>query len=348
MSILGYIFLILLLSVVPYVLGNALCIVTGAKASLPKCYVFGMLASWAFMQLIAVPMIIAKLSFDVLFWVVASVVIVSTICAVILWIKDANIKSQFKIATNNKIELVIFIAGIAFAALFVILTILLTHVDEDDSRFVVNAIDMVKNKKMFLSNPATGEIVNEWVKEVKKDITSPWAVFAAVLSRATGVNATIVMHTFISTALMVMLCMVIWMVADYFFENDMTGKVIFLVSLIILYIFGDYSTRSFERFTLVRIWQGKAVIAGIGIMLVLLICMWIYKETDQKCNYIFLAITNLAFCFLSGMGIIIGAIVIGATGFVYAILKRKIKPALLMWLMILPNVVYYMINAKIA
>ena len=43
------------------------------------------------------------------------------------------------------------------------------------------------------------------------------------------------------------------------------------------------------------------------------------------------------------MGVIIGALLLGCFGALYGIFKRKWKITLRLWLMIIPNAVYYLI-----
>ena len=38
------------------------------------------------------------------------------------------------------------------------------HTDYDDSRFVVNAVDMIRTDRMFLTNPSTGRELAKWMR----------------------------------------------------------------------------------------------------------------------------------------------------------------------------------------
>lgn len=66
----------------------------------------------------------------------------------------------------------------------------------DDSRFVVNAVDTVRTNRMLLTDVNTGQEIAYWTGDLYKDVISPWAVFAAYLSKITGISAASMMHTF--------------------------------------------------------------------------------------------------------------------------------------------------------
>ena len=74
----------------------------------------------------------------------------------------------------------------------------------------------------------------------------------------------------------------------------------------------------------------------------LLICMRIYRY-NRKSDYICLMFLDLSMCLMSGMGVVIGALLLGCFGLLYGIFKRKWRITRNFWLMIIPNGIYYLI-----
>ena len=193
-----------------------------------------------------------------------------------------------------------------------------------------------------MTDPTTGNELTTWVAELCKDVTAPWAVFIAYFAKVTGVFPTIMAHTFLPLCLFTGVFAVWWMLSEEFFEKDIVHRCIFLDILMLLHVYGYFSVYSEEAFMMLRIWQGKAVVAALGIPAMMLVCMWIYRY-NRKCDYLCLALLDFSICLMSGMGVIIGALLLGCYGLVYGVLKKSWKTMLVLWLMIIPNVVYYLI-----
>lgn len=337
MSVINVFLAILVLWVVPYLAGNGFCEFLRIKKTIPKLYLFGLVAIWAFCQLVTVPLVLVKASF----WVVIAVwsVWILALCGFGLYKRCfPSIRGNKK---GGKEKSIILITGILILAFFAA-ALLGQHTDADDSRFVVNAVDIVRTNRLFLTDPNTGNQISTWLGELSKDVTAPWAVYLAYCGKLTGLSPTIIAHLFLPLSILTAIFGVWWMLAEEFFGADILHNCVFLDVLMVLHLYGYYSVYSAEAFMMLRLWQGKAVVAGLGIPAMFLLFMWIYQY-DKKSDYICLACLDLAFCLMSGMGVIIGALLLGCYGLIYGIFKRKWKITLQFWLMIIPNGIYYLI-----
>ncbi len=337
MSIINVALAVLVLWAVPYVAGNGFCDALQIKKTIPKLYLLGLVAIWAFCQLVTVPLVLIKASFwTVIILLTAWIVF---LCGYGLYRRDFPRIQREKRTGEEKA--VILVTGILII-LFFLAVLWGKHIDEDDSRFVVNAVDIVRTNRMFLTDPNTGNEINTWLGELSKDVTAPWAVYLAYCGKLTGISPTIVAHTFLPLSLFTAIFGVWWMLSEEFFGKDVLHRCVFLNVLMFLQIYGYFSVYSAEAFAMLRLWQGKAVIAGLGIPAMFLLCMWIYKY-NKKNDYICLMFLDFALCLMSGMGVIIGALLLGCFGFLYGVVKRKWKITLRFWMMIIPNGIYYLI-----
>lgn len=330
---------VIVLLVCPVLTGKALCSFLKLEMSLSRCFLSGMIVIWAFCQLIAVPLVLTKQSFSIVVILMSVFIIGSGIMGLV---RGSFKPLLFRIEKRKEITSVVC-ASLAVLTLLV-LSVISQHVDDDDARFVVNAVDILKTNRMYLTNPATGESVQNWIGEISKDVTSPWAVYIAFLSRITGLHATVMAHTFMPIMLLLMACAVFWLLSEDFFGDDIVSRGIFLCIILFLYLYGDYSRRSAERFMMVRIWQGKAVVASVGIPAVFLIAMWIYKDVKKTGNYILLCLLGVAMSLMSGMGIIISTIMMGCIGLIYGIVMKKWKVMLGIWGTALPALLFCILN----
>uniref|UniRef100_UPI004057B164 DUF6077 domain-containing protein n=1 Tax=Agathobacter sp. TaxID=2021311 RepID=UPI004057B164 len=331
-------FAVLFLLAVPYCVGNGISGYLKIRKTISKNYFLGMITIWALLQIIAVPLILLKQSFLLLVAIIT--ILLLLLCA--YGLKIARFPTRLHLASKMECFAVamLFLA----AVMLLLCTVFLQHTDADDSRFVVNAVDIVRTNRMFLTNPINGEEAITWTGEIVKDVTAPWALFIAYFSKMTGIFPTIMAHTILPVILLVCAFCVFWMLSDVFFKNDILHRCIFVCLIILLNLYGHFSIYSAETFLLTRIWQGKAAVAGIGVPAMFLIAMWIYEEGKKTSYYIVLLFANLAMCLMSGMGVIIGAMMLGCIGFVYGIIKKNIRVSLRFWCLCIPNVIYYLLH----
>ena len=333
---------IIFFGVAPVLLGNTICGMLGIDIKVSRSYVTGYIGLWALLQLITVPLVLLKQNFMIVV-VAVSVVVIALI---IYGIKKKYYGFSIPEFKNTGSKIAFTIMCLAILALLVV-TAIMQHADADDSRFVVNAVDIVRTNKMFLTNPATGESIPIWEGELVKDVTSPWAVFIAYCSKVTDIHPTIMAHTVLQLVLTFIMCLVYWMLSEVFFKDDTSGRSIFVSLVLLIIVYGSYSVYSAETFAIARIWQGKAVVASIGIPLIFMICMWIYDDIKHRGNYVLLVLNTMAMCHMSGMGIIVSVIMTGCMGFVYGIAKKNIKVFLGMFISVVPGVVYYLVNTLV-
>lgn len=336
MLIVNIVLAVLLSWIVPYLAGNGFCEVLKIKKTVPKLYVMGLIAIWAFCQFITVPLVLLKASFLTVVILLSAWILI--LCGYGIYRNHfpSFIKGRGK---SREQKIVVLITGILIT-FFLVAAFFGQHMDADDSRFVVNAVDIVRTNKMFLTDPNTGSEITTWLGELGKDVTAPWAVYLAYCGKVMGLSPAVIAHTILPAALLGAVLGVWWMLSEEFFGAELVHQCVFVDVLMFLYVYGYFSLYSSETFTMVRIWQGKAVIAGLGVPAMFLICIWIYRY-GQKSAYACMLFLNLALCLMSGMGVIIGALLLGVFGFLYGIFKKNWRITMCLWGMVIPNVIYY-------
>lgn len=244
-------------------------------------------------------------------------------------------------------DVFVFAGMLALIVFILYNTIILQHTDNDDSRFVVNAVDMIRTNKLFLTDPATGASLSYWKGELAKDVTSPWAIYPACIARWTGIRAVAAFHSLIPVQVVILASAVYYALAERLFPGERTSKAMFVIFVWMVNLYGYYSLFCSETFLMTRGWQGKSIVAGVGIPAMLMLFLDIYRDITKRSSYVLLLLLNLAMCLLSGMGIIIGAILVASFTIVYAIDKKSFR--LILWgvLVCMPNAVYYAIYTLI-
>ena len=345
----------LFLVVVPVIVGSCALPKSESGNNAPTMwYIKGMTIMMAVFQLYAVPLILMKQRFSlvVVLWLV-------TIGGIVVFaIRKMNLKNMymtlklkicplFDFLLKEKSWITVVLIALAGMLIFIQMYAFVGYqqLDEDDSRFLVHALEAIENDTMLLRNPATGEAVDSFVGELRKDVPSPWPIYLGLLSRIVFMHPAILAHMVLPVFLIAMVYAVYWELAGRFWGQCFEKKCMFLIIASALSMFGGVTRKTEFAYMLSRLWQGKAVVAGVFLPLLLLWILIINDEPKRKDNYVHLFLTNMAMSMSSGMGIAMGAFFVGCVGVALSLLRKDWKMLILLALTCVPNVVFAIINA---
>ena len=334
----------LMLLIVPFLTGTTVCEILKIKKGIAGKYLFGSMAQWAFMQLITVPLIIFRQKFTLVVIIVTVFLGLMSIAGLFLLARNL-MKRSAKDREPVRIHDVFVFALMALGYIAMALAVLFLQTKSfDDSRFVVMAVDVVKTDRMFLTNPNNGLEITEFLGSMHQDAVSPWAIYTAYCARTTGVYATIMAHTVMPQTLMLCMVCAYWLIADTFFHENRFSKCAMVFIALLVNVYGGYTGYNGETFALTRIWQGKAVVASIGIPTLYICFSWIHEHPERWYGYILVYMTAFAMCMMSGMGIIISGIMCGGAGIALMLMKKKITVGLKTWIGVLIPLLYYVVS----
>ena len=216
----------------------------------------------------------------------------------------------------------------------------LWHMDEDDSRFVVEQVMAVEHGTMYKENPITGSLTYWDMGEVRKDMISPWAMLVAYWCKLSDIAPAIMSHKYMPFYLILLSYAVYALLGMHFFQRDREKVNIFLIFVSALNIFGYFSTHTTSAVMLLRIWQGKALVGATLLPVVFYIMFEIMNGSGKKMWYILGAVAASAAALASGSGITITPVVIGMCGIAEIIHTKKVKKGLLILCTAIPSVIY--------
>lgn len=348
----GFVILILFL-LVPLTLGRAMAgfIRLHDRASVPAVlfwYVIGQVMMWAVFEAIGVLLVYTKQSLHtaVTVWclLIGLLAVVSVVCIVRTRRKAERAqKTQWLKGWTRHRTVILLCALIAAVPIGIqcYMYAFKMHVDEDDSRYIVNAVEAYENDELLVSNPATGDAyVYEKTSSIAKDTVSPWMMYIALLSKLMGTHPAIFAHTLLPVILICMVYMVYWLMAYELFHGKWLESFIFvLFAAWINMHFGD-TTHTQATVALVRIWQGKAVVAAFILPLLLYCLLLLYREGSNRRLYLLLAVANMGACLLSGVGIFFAGIMIGTYGVCHVLATKRWRDAVYVFLACIPTILY--------
>lgn len=319
------VFMILVILIIPVLVGVLL-----RRDSLFSSYLYGHIILWALFQVVAVPAVQLRWSFNGLFWIYICLVTV----LIVLGIK--KIPELIKTIHKPHMDIAIILALIIIV-FQMCMYIFGQHLDEDDARWIAEANDALTKNKMYLYNPATGDYIGAFRGEMIKDVYSPWAMYIAVISRFIALRPAIVAHTIYAPLLLMMSYIVYYNIGKLLFKGGVERS-LFLLTTVVVNLFFSGNPHTQSTFTLVRIWQGKAVVASVIIPLIYMLYLYIEFD-DRRKNWTSLIICGSASCLFSVMGISISLIMIGVLGF-YAVVKKRWNRIGYLIVAMLPAILY--------
>ena len=309
-----------------------------------KAWIFGQMLLFAVLQVLAVPMILLRWKFDVLFYsfLGIGILLFGFGC---MRLKRIRVKNEIKKETWNWLSLVLLAAALLLILLQSGIYFVGIHLDEDDARFIAQANDVLEYGQLLTRDWDTGEYIG-FVDPVR-DITSPWPLMYAISARILFTRASIFAHTIFAPIEVLLMYGVYWLIGSELFKKiEVRLTFILTVAVFNLFFAGTVYTQSV--FSLVRIWQGKATVAAVIVPLLFYLFIRLNKDNewnkDNKSNghieyngingnsertgWICIIITAIAACLMSGAGIMIALIMIGVYGLYHIIAYQRWKQTL--------------------
>ena len=261
-----------------------------------------------------------------------------SICVILISISGAKICiKNFKSINFQKGSFKSLNIIIAFIILIqIIAVIFLQHTDDDDAWYVATAVTDWHTNTIGLYAADTGEIIN-W-KSQADYIFAPWPVMCATFAQITGIHPTIIMHTVLPGLLLTLAYIVYWKLGTDLFSQTPEKTSLFLLIYAILNILGGFSVRSAAMFLLLRIWQGKAIMAAILLPL-LFFTTGNYLKNNSSKTYMLLYINNIAILLVSSMGVILSGLILFCYSIMEYIFNKSLKTVVKLACILIPNLI---------
>lgn len=315
----------------------------GVKRGLLQ-WLAGFLMMMASAQLVLVPLTLQRKSFDLFTRIYLVVLTALILTALVFWIMEWK-KWRKRGPKWGRPALNVWQWLLAAGAFVLIIgqaaaAGALQHIDDDDSRFVVQQVIAVEQGNMYTSDLVTGELVYWNLGEMQKDMTSPWPMFLAFFAKIGGIHPASFSHVYLPVFLILLCYAVYTLIAMNLFHNDAEKVSIFLIFVSVLNLTGYSSTHTVPAMMLLRIWQGKAVVGALLVPVMFLVMYEIMENKKRYIWYLLGGVTAAAGANASGTGITILLLLIGLFGIVMLFHTRKIGAALLTWCMAAPSAAY--------
>lgn len=324
------------LVIVPVGIGN---VFTAKKEAfcLSECYIKGYLFMFALAEIMILSLICIEAPLHVLTWSYGAILLVMLTVGSILFFKKKRsyLFTQWK---EQKKVLLVFLPAVILILIQVGMVARFAHMDADDSMYVGAATTAVYTDTIYSISPYTGM---PYESLPSRYVLSPFPVFLAVVSQlSAGIHPAIMAHTFLPAAFMLLVYAVMYLLAKKWFAEDLKAQGIFLMLAAVLNWFSAYSVYNAGNFQMVRLWQGKALLAAALLPLIYCVCSSLLLEKDNgQEHWRTLFMLNISCCLVSSMGIMLSVIAVFCMAAVSLCRRKNWKNCLLAALCCTPSLI---------
>lgn len=293
----------------------------------------GYIIMFGLFEMVALPLVWLRESLSLLIGVYGGILLMAAVVSLILnrnrliWVVTGSLQSVRSFTLCIWMQLALIVGQILFYIRY-------QYSNADDAFFVAAATTSVATDTIFAYNPLTG---NLYESLPSRYVLSPFYGFNAVVSKVTDTHPAIMAHMIFVILFLLLAYAVYCLLGRALFSYDMEKTGYFLVILSCLNLFAAYSERSGGLFLLIRLWQGKAVLAGILIPMILYFAIRVFVLEGKLADWILLFLLMWSCCMVSSMGIMLGAIALGILGILFAFRHKSIRLLFCTGLCCLPN-----------
>lgn len=283
-----------------------------------KAYFFGLFSVLALFEALALPMIFLKCSLTLLTHTWEGCVLAMALISVLL---NGTFQRQRKwmmaVLRQMTLLLAAVLVCVGLQAAYVTER---QHIDDDDAFYLATSTTAVETDSLYQYNPYTGK---KYKEVPARYVMASWPLFVATLSRLSGFHPTILAHMVLPAIVVLWAYLIYALFAPRLFPGNRQKQSLFLLFVVALLSFSGYSIYSSGTFLFIRGWQGKAVLAGVGIPAMAWAAWMAIKERAGRVTWISMACVVTGACMFSSMGVALSLVFLGSCGLVGAIAWRR-------------------------
>lgn len=272
--------LIFWMIVVPFFIGQLFnFILPRERKSVGFTYLLGLLIYLAVFEVMAIPcmLLIKYNAFRYCRWIYGVVSLVMAALGAFRFDRSlfTEKKSGFQnMKLDTKIYFGIYIALVLFQ---MIQSLRYAPFDGDDAYYVVQSLQAQQADVMNTIDPYIGRSAPLDVRHALAAITM-WIAFIAKVS---GVHATIVSHVVMPLFIIPLVYFVYYEIGKLLFKDKKELLPIFMIFINLLMIFGNVSISTPATFLLMRSGQGKTVLCGLVLPLIILVFLLMFEDVSK-------------------------------------------------------------------
>ncbi|MBR2257055.1 MAG: hypothetical protein IJ899_06830 [Blautia sp.] len=269
--------------------------------------VHGYLIMFAVMEILALPMLFSGATLHML---VISYGGLLCVLAVIGMIRNHGRLLRMPGDILKQVRKGGFFLGIAIVLILfqLVFVSFMAHMDADDAFYVGQAVTDAYEDSLYQINPYTGFAYNSLPKRYA---LSPFPAFLAVISKlCAGVHPAVIAHRVLPSVFLLLIYLVLMKYGEWLFPEDHKAKGCFLFFCALFFQFSSWTIYNAGNFLMIRLWQGKALLAGFGLPVLILLTKKAWESGNHLLSWLPCFLGILSCCLMSSMGIVLGPVMV--------------------------------------
>ena len=288
------------------------------SGNLLASYFYGLFTLFAWFEVLAVPMVFLKCSLTLLCRVWSGGVLLLAILSIV---KNRSFRKQRIWLKGLKKKMTpVLLVVLACALLQTGYVTERQHIDEDDAFYLASATTAAATDSLYRYSAYTGK---KYKSLPARYVLAGWPLYLAAMSRLTFWHPAVLAHTILAGIVVLWAYLVYALLAAALFPGEKRKQAVFLLFVAVLLSFSGYSRFSAATFLFIRGWQGKAVLAGVGIPALFYSCWMAMKEKRGWLPWLMLSAVVTGCFMFTTMGVAASLLVVGCCALAAAILKKN-------------------------
>ena len=272
------------------------------KNNIILAFILGYIIEFAIGEFVSIPLMLNEGSLTGLVKVYATIIGVITIISFFINIWRIIEILKDLISNIKTMPILLSILLVVLVGMQLLVFVKYGHINDDDAYYVATATTSVQTDTLFKYSAMTGtdEIDEQYLMRYR---LGPFPIYYAIMSKVIDIHPAIVAHFILPLIFTPLVYMIYWLFAKEFFKENKKSAVLFMIFICLLHIFSYYSGKNIFILALLRIWQGKSVLATIILPLIILLFIYGEKDNLKFINCIAIFLTVLAGNFTTTMAI---------------------------------------------
>lgn len=358
MHIIGSVFvLIFILGVMPVCVGILpMKWLEAEKRGLLFAYVSGFFVMLTVFQLISVPVILSQNDFQVVVWLYSIACLMLTALGLLIWFinrkrfhaSPSNLWRQYQKREQEKgktsapyFEIIMWTVVALLLLYQLYMALWYQYADGDDAYYVATSVLAKSSGRMYLNDAYTGIPTGLDYRHA----LAPFPIWIAYIAEVAGLHPTVVCYMVLPFVLMPLTYILYGSVGYILLEKKREYLSVYMVFVILLQFFGNYSLYPVETFFITRTRQGKAFLGSAVVPLLFFLFLLLAQSVEQKWKkrkglWLLLVCSMFAASLASTMGAVLCMIFMGAAAIIMAIVYKKPWLLLQVGLCSIPGIFY--------
>lgn len=282
-------------------------------------YLFGYGFLFAISEVLILSMTFLRQPFHRLVFVWGILAVTAAAWGVVRSIVGSKRRLLSVVPSISKASLSLWIA-IGVIAVQILVSVFFAHMDADDAFYVGTATTTLQEDSLYQINPYTGQ---EYQGIPTRYILSPFPIYLAIVSKLTGMDPSVMAHRVFPVLFYILAYVAYYLLGKTLFPKDRRAQGQFLLFSAVIQMSFYYSVYTSSTFFMIRIWQGKALLASVLLPAIFYLCLQLLREESREISWWVLGFFSVAGCLSSSMGVMLVPLMLGIFGILYGILEWR-------------------------